>query len=277
MGHNDTSPRTPPAEETVPIHAVSWAPGLSSKPICRPRPATLARIKHRCPDHQESRTHLTKSRRPCTPLLTSLRANQGRCAMTSATLDPTAPAGTDAPPWIDGSPALASPLWRVYCTPDRNSAPATRRQSQASKHELGDDRLQARGPIRPRNPSVVGSSPTLPPALPWDYSSSPYWAALRRSSRQWMSCVSGCRHSLIRYSKPGSSTIGSVRRGGCDRTHHDLRVEGDERRLRRNRAGDDLYRVSIGACHVADSNSRPVSQVTHSDSCQTNINLIDSI
>ncbi len=38
--------------------------------------------------------------------------------------------------------------------------------------------------------------------------SSPYWAAFLRSSRQWISWVSGCRHSLIRYSNPGSSTIG---------------------------------------------------------------------
>jgi hypothetical protein len=41
------------------------------------------------------------------------------------------------------------------------------------------------------------------------YSSlSPYWAALLRSSRQWTSWVLGCRHSRIRYSKPGRSTIG---------------------------------------------------------------------
>jgi hypothetical protein len=43
----------------------------------------------------------------------------------------------------------------------------------------------------------------------WGYSSpSPCWADFLRSSRQWISWVFGCRHSRIRYSKPGSSTIG---------------------------------------------------------------------
>ena len=49
------------------------------------------------------------------------------------------------------------------------------------------------------------------------YSSSPDWAAFRRSSRQWMSWVCGCRHSLTRYSKPGSSTMG-VGSGGAGAT-----------------------------------------------------------
>jgi hypothetical protein len=39
-------------------------------------------------------------------------------------------------------------------------------------------------------------------------SSSPYWADFLRSSRQWISWVLGCRHARIRYSNPGSSTIG---------------------------------------------------------------------
>ena len=41
------------------------------------------------------------------------------------------------------------------------------------------------------------------------YSSSPpCWADFLRSSSQWLSWVSGWRHSRSRYSKPGSSTIG---------------------------------------------------------------------
>src|SRR3954464_14153649 len=39
-------------------------------------------------------------------------------------------------------------------------------------------------------------------------SSSPCCADFLRSNNQWITWVSGCRHSRIRYSKPGSSTIG---------------------------------------------------------------------
>jgi len=39
-------------------------------------------------------------------------------------------------------------------------------------------------------------------------SASPGREDLRRSSRQWISWVLGWRHSLIRYSNPGNSTIG---------------------------------------------------------------------
>ena len=38
--------------------------------------------------------------------------------------------------------------------------------------------------------------------------SSPGRPDFLRSRRQWISWVLGCRHSSIRYSNPGSSTIG---------------------------------------------------------------------
>jgi len=43
-----------------------------------------------------------------------------------------------------------------------------------------------------------------------------------------------------------------VRGGRGDGADHDLRVDGDERGLRRNRTGDDLHRVCIGARHETD-------------------------
>src|SRR5215469_11075559 len=46
------------------------------------------------------------------------------------------------------------------------------------------------------------------PGTPGYSSLSPCCPDRLRSSRQWTSWVSGCRHSRIRYSKPGSSTIG---------------------------------------------------------------------
>ena len=66
-------------------------------------------------------------------------------------------------------------------------------------------------------------------------SSSACWAAFRRSSSQCTSWVSGCRHSRSRYSNPGSRTWDRLRRCRRDCSHHDLRVDGGERRLRRDR------------------------------------------
>jgi hypothetical protein len=47
---------------------------------------------------------------------------------------------------------------------------------------------------------------------------------LLRSSRQWISWVVGWRHSRIRYSNPGSSTIGIESGDAGHRPDHDLRV-----------------------------------------------------
>ena len=60
----------------------------------------------------------------------------------------------------------------------------------------------------------------------------------------------GCRHSRIRYSKPGSSTIG-IGSGDAGATAPTtiFASSGDERGLGGDRRGDDLDRVSIGACH----------------------------
>ena len=55
-----------------------------------------------------------------------------------------------------------------------------------------------------------------------------------------------------------------VRGGRCNRTHHDLGVERDERGLGWDWCGDDLHRVCIRARHEADCNSTRVSGVTQS-------------
>ena len=95
---------------------------------------------------------------------------------------------------------LPSEVWPVA---GRRGYPGS---STSAAYELRDGDVRA---LRERQTAAA------PPVRSRGTSRRPIWSAaspgrvdFRRSRRQWISWVLGCRHSRIRYSKSGSSTIG---------------------------------------------------------------------